>query len=312
MVNTLKKIINFVFVASCLLLSSCTTMSKTSVSDDSSSDAASTTSYLENATNTSVGTTTATVKDSESNVIKPNNAASDEEVDFLENAEQLVNSVEQIEELKRLLLEIEGVTDVQIYNSDDDSQNTELQIAEGKVEKGMVVKVFYDNGESWAKYTKQNSENFKINEDLISELGMTYLQLTEKYGESKGSYNVCVFENGYGGYVWKSYDGVYFEDMETAGGCNMIDGINMGELFLGLTYPISFDELANKYGFCIVSVNNEITMDERYWAELSYPKYDDISFIFATTEYGCIDVDTSACVIMNMDCLQAQPITIEQ
>ena len=81
--------------------------------------------------------------------------ASDDEVDFLENAEQLVNSVEQIEELKRSLLEIEGVTDVQIYNSDDDSQDTELQITEGKAEKGMVVKVFYDNGGSWAKYTKQ-------------------------------------------------------------------------------------------------------------------------------------------------------------
>ena len=99
--------------------------------------------------------TTATVKGSESNVIKPNNAASDDEVDFLENAEQLVNSVEQIEELKRSLLEIEGVTDVQIYNSDDDSQDTELQITEGKAVKGMVVKVFYDNGGSWAKYTKQ-------------------------------------------------------------------------------------------------------------------------------------------------------------
>lgn len=91
----------------------------------------------------------------ERNVIKPNNAASDEEVDFLKKAEQLVNSVEQIEELKRLLLEIEGVTDVQIYNSDDDSQDTELQITEGKAEKGMVVKVFYNNGESWAEYTKQ-------------------------------------------------------------------------------------------------------------------------------------------------------------
>ena len=241
MVNTLKKIISFVLVASCLLLSSCTTTSKTFVSDDSSSDVASTTSYLENATNTSVGTT----------------ASSDA---FDENT---------------------TVKEIESESSDVLTQNV-------------------------------NSENFKINEDLISELGMTHLQLTEKYGESKGAYNVYVFENGYGGYGWKSYDGVYFEDMKTAGGCNMIDGINMGELFLGLTYPISFDELANKYGFCIVSVDNEITMDERYWAELSYPKYDDISFIFATTEYGCIDIDTSACIIMNMDCLQAQPISIEQ
>ncbi len=80
---------------------------------------------------------------------------SDEVVDFLANIEQLVNSSEQIEELKQLLLKIEGVADVQVYNSDDDSKNTEIQITEGKVEKGMVVKVFYDNGESWVQYTKQ-------------------------------------------------------------------------------------------------------------------------------------------------------------
>ncbi len=86
---------------------------------------------------------------------KPNNAASDEVVDFLANIEQLVNSSEQIEELKQLLLKIEGVADVQVYNSDDDSKNTEIQITGGKVEKGIVVKVFYDNGESWVQYTKQ-------------------------------------------------------------------------------------------------------------------------------------------------------------
>ena len=108
-------------------------------------------------TKTTADTTSATVKDSENNSIKPNsdNGASDEEVAFLANSEQLVNSVEQIEELKRLLMEIEGVTDVQVYNSADDSQNIEHQITEGKAAKGTIVKVFYDNGESWVEYTKQ-------------------------------------------------------------------------------------------------------------------------------------------------------------
>lgn len=155
------------------------------------------------------------------------------------------------------------------------------------------------------------SEGFRINEDLISELGMTYQQLVEKNGEAKGAYNVYGFENGYGRYGWKSYDGEYFENMETAGGCNMIDGIDMGELFFGLTYPISFDELVSKYGFNIVSVNSEVTMDERYWAELTYPEYDNISFIFATTEYGFIDTDTSACIVMNIDCLQANSSAVD-
>ena len=157
--NKTKCSLTMLLIAFSLSLCSCQAGDSESVSSTHNNSSS---SYMEAivhdteiTTKSNTDTTTATVKGSESNVIKPNNAASDDEVDFLENAEQLVNSVEQIEELKRSLLEIEGVTDVQIYNSDDDSQDTELQITEGKAEKGMVVKVFYDNGGSWAKYTKQ-------------------------------------------------------------------------------------------------------------------------------------------------------------
>lgn len=157
--NKTKCSLTMLLIAFSLSLCACQAGDSESVSsthnNSSSSDMEAIVHDTEITTKSNTDTTTATVKDSESNVIKPNNAASDDEVDFLENAEQLVNSVEQIEELKRSLLEIEGVTDVQIYNSDDDSQDTELQITEGKAEKGMVVKVFYDNGGSWAKYTKQ-------------------------------------------------------------------------------------------------------------------------------------------------------------
>lgn len=157
--NKTKCSLTMLLIAFSLSLCACQAGDSESVSsthnNSSSSDMEAIVHDTEITTKSNANTTTATVKGSESNVIKPNNAASDDEVDFLENAEQLVNSVEQIEELKRSLLEIEGVTDVQIYNSDDDSQDTELQITEGKAEKGMVVKVFYDNGGSWAKYTKQ-------------------------------------------------------------------------------------------------------------------------------------------------------------
>lgn len=157
--NKTKCSLTMLLIAFSLSLCACQAGDSESVSsthnNSSSSDMEAIVHDTEITTKSNADTTTATVKGSESNVIKPNNAASDDEVDFLKNAEQLVNSVEQIEELKRLLLEIEGVTDVQIYNSDDDSQDTELQITEGKAEKGMVVKVFYDNGGSWAKYTKQ-------------------------------------------------------------------------------------------------------------------------------------------------------------
>ena len=157
--NKTKCSLTMLLIAFSLSLCACQAGDSESVSsthnNSSSSDMEEIVHDTEITTKSNADTPTATVKGSESNVIKPNNAASDDEVDFLENAEQLVNSVEQIEELKRSLLEIEGVTDVQIYNSDDDSQDTELQITEGKAEKGMVVKVFYDNGGSWAKYTKQ-------------------------------------------------------------------------------------------------------------------------------------------------------------
>lgn len=157
--NKTKCSLTMLLIAFSLSLCACQAGDSESVSsthnNSSSSDMEAIVHDTEITTKSNADTTTDTVKGSESNVIKPNNAASDDEVDFLENAEQLVNSVEQIEELKRSLLEIEGVTDVQIYNSDDDSQDTELQITEGKAEKGMVVKVFYDNGGSWAKYTKQ-------------------------------------------------------------------------------------------------------------------------------------------------------------
>lgn len=157
--NKTKCSLTMLLIAFSLSLCACQADDSESVSsthnNSSSSDMEAIVHDTEITTKSNADTTTATVKGSESNVIKPNNAASDDEVDFLENAEQLVNSVEQIEELKRSLLEIEGVTDVQIYNSDDDSQDTELQITEGKAVKGMVVKVFYDNGGSWAKYTKQ-------------------------------------------------------------------------------------------------------------------------------------------------------------
>lgn len=157
--NKTKCSLTMLLISFSLSLCACQAGDSESVSsthnNSSSSDMEAIVHDTEITTKSNADTTTATVKGSESNVIKPNNAASDDEVDFLENAEQLVNSVEQIEELKRSLLEIEGVTDVQIYNSDDDSQDTELQITEGKAEKGMVVKVFYDNGGSWAKYTKQ-------------------------------------------------------------------------------------------------------------------------------------------------------------
>lgn len=161
------------------------------------------------------------------------------------------------------------------------------------------------------------AEGLKINEEIISELGLTFSQLTEKYGEPHGIYNMYGFGEidelgsspGYGRYCWKS-DGRDFDDMETAGGCNMIMGVKVEELFSGLTYPISIHELADRYDFLIISVEDEVGMDNCYWAELTYPLYDNISFIFATQEYDSINTNIHCTILMNVDCLEAVPVIL--
>lgn len=149
-----------------------------------------------------------------------------------------------------------------------------------------------------------------INPDLLSELGMTFAQLTEKYGEPRGTLNAYEFGSGagYGRYGWRSDEGKYFDDMESAGGCNMIVGIDPEKLFLGLTVPMDFDGLSDRYDLVPVSVDSEIGMDDSYWAEFTSPLYENVSFIFATGIYHSIDENTKCTVLLNVDCEKAVPI----
>lgn len=149
-----------------------------------------------------------------------------------------------------------------------------------------------------------------INIDVISELGMTYSQLTEKYGEPHGTYNEYDFGFGvgYGRYIWKSDEENTFDDIKPTGGCNFIAGIKPENLFFGFTSPMDFDELTMRYGFVPISFDSEISADGSYWAEFTYPLYDSLSFIFSTRTYGSIDENTKCSIIMNVDCLKAIPV----
>lgn len=149
-----------------------------------------------------------------------------------------------------------------------------------------------------------------INTDLLSELGMSFAQLAEKYGEPHGTLNAYEFGSGvgYGRYGWKSDEGKYFEDMESAGGCNMIVGINPEKLFLGLTVPMDFDGLSDRYDLVPVSVDSEIGMDGCYWAEFTSPLYENVTFIFAAGIYNSIDENTKCTVLLNADCEKAVPV----
>lgn len=149
-----------------------------------------------------------------------------------------------------------------------------------------------------------------INSDLIAELGMTFARLTEKYGEPHGTFNSYEFGSGagYGRYVWRFDEGKIFDDMESAGGCNLIIGIDPEKLFFGLTYPMELGEFSDRYDLVPVSVDSEIGMDDCYWGEFTSPLYENVSFVFSTTTYGSIDENTKFSVRLNVDCLKAVPI----
>ena len=159
------------------------------------------------------------------------------------------------------------------------------------------------------------AEGFSLNADLLSELGMSYLQLSEKYGGVLGGFENTWNFGGYGRYAWKivgyEWDYTVFEDMTTAGGCNWIDGVSPEELFSGVSYPISFEDLENRYGFIPISISDEATMSDLYWSEFRLPMYDNVTYIVGTWEYGLIDTNTSGVLSLNVDCREAQPLIVE-
>ena len=159
------------------------------------------------------------------------------------------------------------------------------------------------------------TEVLSLNADLLSELGMSYLQLSEKYGGVLGGFENTWNFGGYGRYAWKivghEWDYTVFEDMTTAGGCNWIDGVSPEELFSGVSYPISFEDLENRYGFIPLSISDEPTLSDLYWSEFRLPMYDNVTYIVGTWEYGLIDTNTSGVLSLNVDCREARPLIVE-
>ncbi len=158
---------------------------------------------------------------------------------------------------------------------------------------------------------------FRINPDIISDLGLTYDQMVEKHGKLKSNtYKGVLFENGIGHYGWKSEGKSFCTDndhtdpagLPDAGGCNWIDGLDPEELFEGLTYPISMDIFSDKYGFVPISIGNEQGMDNCYWSSFTHPMYEGVEFIIWTVEYGIIDEDSGCLLSLDMDSLDAKPV----
>ncbi|MGN0701283.1 MAG: hypothetical protein ACI4J8_09825 [Oscillospiraceae bacterium] len=150
-----------------------------------------------------------------------------------------------------------------------------------------------------------------LNLDLLSELGMSYNQIVQKYGSPIGGGKLkgFVFEKGYGRYGWKHDE--EFEDMRAAGGCNMIDGVSIDEMFTGLNsldFPLSVEEFSEIFGFDIISCSDETGMDDCYSVTFSLPLYENVVFVFSTTEKGIINTDTSVFIELKVDSLLAKPV----
>ena len=156
---------------------------------------------------------------------------------------------------------------------------------------GVSISESSDNSDSSSTVIE---EGFLINQEIISELGMTYLQLVEKYGEPLNT-------SGYNkGYKFKDGNGMYrflfYDNFGNIGVCDMIDAIKAENLLSGVSFPIKIDEMESKYGFICVYTDSEPTLYDCYWTCFTRPDYPNIEFVFYLNEYGFIIGDTG-CII---------------
>ncbi len=129
-----------------------------------------------------------------------------------------------------------------------------------------------------------------VNPDLISELGMTFDELCEKYGEPvEAVENFAAFKDGYGNYLWMTNESLNVQDLSQAGGCNRIEWVDLKAFFPNLTYPITLDELMEKSGFTAITVDENRTQGGYYWSLLCHSQYENISINIGTAEHGIID-----------------------
>lgn len=168
--------------------------------------------------------------------------------------------------------------------------------------------------------TVQTAATPRILTDALSDLGLTYDQMVEKRGKLRSNtYKGVWFENGIGGYGWKSEGKDFYTDndhtdpggLPDAGGCNWIIGLSSEDLFEGVTYPVSMDIFSDKFGLVPEKINEKDLIDGLYWSTFTHPAYENVEFIFCTEEYGMIDKDSSCTLSLDVDSLEAKPVILE-
>jgi predicted small lipoprotein YifL len=166
----------------------------------------------------------------------------------------------------------------------------------------------------------------KINAELLECLGLTYEQITAKYGELvktdivPGAGAAYEFENGYGEYLWglesldygrKLRQGEAFPEIKRdkhgkpivetfplplgEEGCVAIHVLNIGDLFLGVSLPLTSLELADEIPGLEHLRTGENTYDGAHKYQSSYLYKDFVFYIHMYEEEGI--VSSSNCTV---------------
>ena len=151
--------------------------------------------------------------------------------------------------------------------------------------------------------TTEPAAELAFNEDLLSDIGLTYPQLVEKRGERKVTELITVeggsigyfFENGYGAYIWGLYEIDYGRELEEGEGypiprdengriiaeelqlpksdiaCRTIHKIKAKDLFSNAAFPLDVSDIKNIEGIqdCRWG-NDEIVTSFKYYFDFKY------------------------------------------
>ncbi|MCL2014084.1 MAG: hypothetical protein FWG69_03760 [Oscillospiraceae bacterium] len=162
----------------------------------------------------------------------------------------------------------------------------------------------------------------RLNEDLLSDIGLTYPELIKKRGRLKnvigGEGGVGYkFENGYGGYFWAPINLDYGRKIKESEGfpkfpidennniiiekaylpkpqikCIFIDNIQIKDLFLEFSSFMEASEIENIYNIKYHGSMDESEFGYQDWEYSSYFTYEDKSITIYTHKKGVIDLNS--------------------
>lgn len=147
--------------------------------------------------------------------------------------------------------------------------------------------------------------NVSLNPEVMWGMYKTFDEVSERYGEvASGNHNTYNFENGFGRYVWDSYEidmqqpdrDINIEKTRGNGGVKMIDNIKPHDLINGEFTALGFEDFVSQCGFEIVSLGKDepYTMYDGYrTAAFRHPSYENMIFWASySEETGVIDDNT--------------------